>query len=45
MKVVMCWKLLVLVLITVYLCGCRDNYGYNIGNGPGSHRRECPWYC
>ena len=33
MKVVMYWKLLALVLITVYLFGCRDNYGYNIGNG------------
>ena len=33
MKFMMCWKLLALMLITVYLFGCSE--GYDIGSGPG----------
>ena len=32
MKIVRFWNPLALTLITVYLFGCRDNYGYDIGN-------------
>ena len=42
MKVMMCWKLLALALITVYLFGCRDDYGYDVGSGPGIVGQSIP---